>query len=111
MMGNGDSLGLRIAPKRERPPSSQEEAVAEEIQASPPDQELQARVEEVLEAIRPAIQADGGDIKLKGVRSGVVEVQLVGNCDGCVLADMTVKEGLERVLKDRVEGVRRVVTV
>lgn len=117
-MSDGENAKLRITPRREKTaggaePSSVEESgsTAEESGSAPPDEELQAKVEEVLAAVRPAIQADGGDVRLLDVRAGVVQVQLLGNCDGCVLADMTVKEGLERVLKDRVEGVKKVVTL
>ena len=66
------------------------------------------RIEEVLESIRPAIQADGGDIVLLGAESGVVELQMVGACGGCPLSMMTLKAGIERILRDRVPGVREV---
>ncbi len=65
---------------------------------------------ETIEAIRPALQADGGDISFVGVDedSGVVEVELVGACVSCPASTMTLKAGIERILKDRVEGVTRV---
>lgn len=69
-----------------------------------------AKVEEVLNAIRPSLQADGGDIELVEVTDdGVVRVQLQGACHGCPMSQITLSQGVERVLKDRVEGVVSVV--
>lgn len=68
------------------------------------------KVAEVLEAIRPSLQADGGDIELVEVTDdGVVRVQLQGACHGCPMSQITLSQGVERVLKDRVEGVTSVV--
>ena len=71
------------------------------------------KVEEVINVIRPAMQADGGDILLHGVDSetGKVSVQLVGACGECPMSEMDLKLGVERILKDRVEGVTEVVNV
>jgi len=60
---------------------------------------------ETLEYIRPALQADGGDLVLLGVESGTVNLQLVGACGGCPMSTMTLTAGIERILKDRVPGV------
>jgi len=60
---------------------------------------------ETLEYIRPALQADGGDLVLLGVDSGTVNLQLVGACGGCPMSTMTLTAGIERILKDRVPGV------
>ena len=69
-----------------------------------------AKVEEVIEIMRPAIQADGGDIELIGVDdSGVVTVELQGACVSCPASTVTMKAGIERIMKDRVEGVTAVV--
>ena len=69
-----------------------------------------AKVEEVIEIMRPAIQADGGDIELIGVDdSGVVTVELQGACVSWPAATVTMKAGIERIMKDRVEGVTAVV--
>ena len=66
-------------------------------------------VAQVGKIIRPAIQADQGDIFLKGVdESGVVSVELVGACVSCPASTQTLKQGLERILKQRVEGVTEV---
>lgn len=70
-------------------------------------------VRRVIEVIRPAIQADNGDIYLRGVdtEKGVVEVELVGACVTCPASTQTLKAGIERILKDRIEGVTEVVNV
>lgn len=72
--------------------------------------DLEAKVAEVVKVIRPAIQADQGDIFLRGVdaESGVVSVELVGACVTCPASTQTLKQGLERILKQRVEGVTSV---
>lgn len=63
---------------------------------------------ETLEYIRPALQADGGDLVLLGVEEGTVNLQLVGACGGCPMSTMTLTAGIERILKDRVPGVEAV---
>jgi Fe-S cluster biogenesis protein NfuA len=70
-----------------------------------------AKVEEVIEIIRPAIQADGGDISLVGIDddTGVVTVELHGACVSCPASTVTMKAGIERIMKDRVPGVTSVV--
>ena len=71
---------------------------------------MREQVEKTIQAIRPAIQADGGDINLIDVdeASGVVTVELVGACVSCPASTVTLKAGIERILKDRVEGVTEV---
>lgn len=64
-----------------------------------------AALEETLEYIRPALQADGGDLILLGVDDGTVNLQLVGACGGCPMSTMTLTAGIERILMDRVPGV------
>ncbi len=68
-----------------------------------------AMLEATLDYIRPALQADGGDLVLLGVEDGVVNLQMVGACGGCPMSIMTLKAGIERILSDRVPGVREVV--
>ena len=64
----------------------------------------------VLELIRPSLQADGGDVRLVDVNEdGIVAVELQGACNGCPLSSMTLANGIERILKERVPGVTRVV--
>jgi Fe-S cluster biogenesis protein NfuA len=74
---------------------------------------LEEKVRTTIEAIRPAIQADGGDIFLRGVdeATGVVSVELVGACVSCPASTVTLKAGIERILKDRVEGITEVLNV
>lgn len=74
---------------------------------------MRAQVEEVIKVIRPANQADNGDIYLRDVdeESGVVSVELIGACVSCPASTVTLKAGIERILKDRVEGVTEVVNV
>lgn len=71
---------------------------------------MRAEVERVIEAIRPAIQADNGDIVLHEVddATGIVTVELVGACVSCPASTVTLKAGVERILRDRVEGVTEV---
>jgi Fe-S cluster biogenesis protein NfuA len=69
------------------------------------------KVEAALAKIRPALQADGGDVELVGVDGGVVKVSLRGACAGCPMATLTLKQGIERVLKEEVPEVKEVVAV
>jgi Fe-S cluster biogenesis protein NfuA len=70
-------------------------------------------IEKTMEVIRPALQADGGDMVLRAVDedTGRIEVELVGACGTCPASTVTMKAGIERILKDRVEGVTEVVAV
>lgn len=74
---------------------------------------MRRMVEETIEVIRPALQADGGDIVLRDVNeeTGVVSVTLVGACTTCPASDQTMKAGIERIMKDRIDGVTEVVQV
>jgi len=72
---------------------------------------MKEKIEAALEKIRPALQADGGDVELVAVEDGVVSVKLTGACDGCPMATMTLKAGIERVLKVQVPEVKEVVAV
>ena len=65
----------------------------------------------VLDAVRPSLQADGGDCELVGVDDGVVSLELTGACAGCSLSDLTLSQGVERVLVENVPGVTRVKAV
>jgi len=71
---------------------------------------MEAAVQEAIEAIRPVIQMDGGDIRLVKLdeESGVVDVELSGACVGCAASSMTLKVGVERILTERVPGVTEV---
>jgi Fe-S cluster biogenesis protein NfuA len=72
---------------------------------------VKPEVEKVLESIRPHLQADGGDVELVDVEGGVVKVRLLGACGGCPMATMTLKGGIEAVLKERIPAVLRVESV
>jgi len=62
-----------------------------------------------IEYIRPAVQADGGDIKLASVEEGVVNIEMLGACQGCPLSIATLNSGIERIIKDKVPGVAEVI--
>jgi len=68
-------------------------------------------VEEVLNRIRPSLHADGGDVELVDIKDGIVSVRLTGACSGCPLSTLTLKNGIERLLKEEIAGVKEVVGV
>ncbi len=72
---------------------------------------MKDKVEAALDQIRPTLQADGGDVELVGVDDGVVSLRLTGACSGCPMSAMTLKMGIERVLKGQVPEVKEVVAV
>ena len=74
---------------------------------------MRSQVETVIEVIRPALQADGGDVALREVdeATGLVTVKLIGACGTCPVSNDTLKAGIERIMKDRVEGVTSVEAV
>ena len=70
------------------------------------------KVQEVLDKVRPSLQMDGGDCELVNVREdNVVEVRLTGACNGCPMSTMTLKAGIERVLKNEIPEIVEVVSV
>jgi len=74
-------------------------------EGNPVKEEVQA----VLDQIRPALQADGGDVELVDVTDdGIVKVHLVGACAGCPMSQLTLSNGVERVLKEQIPTVTRV---
>ncbi len=73
---------------------------------------MKARVEEVLNQVRPALQADGGDVELVDVsEEGVVSVKLTGACGSCPMSTMTLKMGIEKTLMENIPEVKEVVQV
>ncbi len=73
---------------------------------------MEKDVREALEDIRPMLQADGGDVELVEVtEEGVVRVRLQGACQGCPMSQITVKNGIERLLMEKVPGVAEVEAV
>ena len=72
---------------------------------------MEEEIRKALETVRPSLQADGGDVELVGVEDGEVRVRLKGACGGCPMATLTLKRGIEKVLKEKVPGVKSVVSV
>jgi len=72
---------------------------------------VREQVEAVLSRIRPALQADGGDVELVDVSDGVVKVKLTGACGGCPMATITLKFGIEQILREELPEVKEVVAV
>lgn len=73
---------------------------------------MKEKIEAALDKVRPSLQADGGNVELVEVTpDGVVKVRLTGACGGCPMSQMTLKSGIERVLKQEVPEVKEVVSV
>jgi Fe-S cluster biogenesis protein NfuA len=72
---------------------------------------MKEKIEAALNKIRPSLMADGGNVELVEVDNGVVKVKLTGACGGCPMSQMTLKMGIERILKKEVPEVREVVAI
>jgi Fe-S cluster biogenesis protein NfuA len=72
---------------------------------------MKEKVESALAQIRPMLQADGGDVELVAVEGGVVKLRLKGACAGCPVSELTLKQGIERLLKEQIPEVKEVVAV
>jgi len=72
---------------------------------------MREKVEAVLNKIRPSLAADGGNVELVDVSDGTVKLRLTGACGGCPMASMTLKHGIELVLKEQLPEVKEVVAV
>ena len=72
---------------------------------------MEEDIKKALDEIRPALQADGGDVEYIGMDGDVVKVKLKGACDGCPMATMTLKNGIEVFIKKKVPGVESVEAV
>jgi Fe-S cluster biogenesis protein NfuA len=72
---------------------------------------MREKIEAAINRVRPALQADGGDVELVEVKDGVVSVRLTGACGGCPMATMTLKNGIERIIREEVPEVEEVVAV
>jgi Fe-S cluster biogenesis protein NfuA len=72
---------------------------------------VKEKVEAALNRIRPALQNDGGDVELVDVSDGIVKVKLTGACGGCPMSTMTLKMGIERVIREDVPEIKEVVAV
>ena len=74
-------------------------------------EDLKKSVEQALTKIRPMLQRDGGDIELVDVTDGIVKVRLTGACKGCPMSQMTLKQGVEKLLLKEVPGLKQVQAV
>jgi len=72
---------------------------------------MKEKVQQVLDTIRPALQADGGDVELVDVVYGLVKVKLQGACAGCPSAHITLQMGIEKTLKEKIPEIKRVEAV
>ena len=72
---------------------------------------MKDKVEEVLNKIRPSLIADGGNVELVDVNDGIVSLRLTGACAGCPMSTLTLKNGIERLLKEELSDVKEVVAV
>lgn len=72
---------------------------------------MREKIEAALAKVRPTLRADGGDIEFVDYKDGVVQVILTGACSGCPMAQMTLKQGVERAVKAEVPEVKEVVSV
>ena len=72
---------------------------------------MKEKVEAALNKVRPALMADGGNVELVDIEDGVVKVRLTGACGGCPMSQMTLKMGIERLLKKEVPEVKEVIAV
>ncbi len=74
-------------------------------------EDLKKTVEQALLKIRPLLQRDGGDIELVEVSDGIVKVRLTGACKGCPMSQMTLKQGVEKLLMKEIPGIKQVQAV
>ena len=72
---------------------------------------MREEVIKALEKVRPALQADGGDVELVDVQDGIVSVKLTGACGGCPMSQMTLQEGIEKTIREAVPGIKGVESV
>ena len=72
---------------------------------------MKEKVEAILAQVRPNLQSDGGDVELVDVNEGVVRLKLTGACAGCPMATMTLRNGIERILKEKLPEIKEVIAV
>ena len=72
---------------------------------------MRDKVEEVLDKIRPQLMMDGGNVELVEVNEGTIKVKLTGACGGCPMASMTLKMGIEKILKQEIPEIKEVIAV
>jgi len=69
---------------------------------------MKEKVQKIIDKIRPSLQADGGDVELIDVVNGIVTVKLQGACAGCPMSQMTLKNGIERLVKQEIPEIKSV---
>jgi Fe-S cluster biogenesis protein NfuA len=74
-------------------------------------EKMREDVERALAKVRPALQADGGDVELVDVDEGVVKVKLTGACSGCPMSTMTLRLGIEKVIKEQIPDIKEIIAV
>ncbi len=73
---------------------------------------MKEQVQKAIDLVRPGLQADGGDVELVDVSTdGVVKVKLTGACQGCPMSQMTLKMGIEKIIKQQVPDIKEVIAV
>ncbi len=72
---------------------------------------MRDKVQSVLDNIRPSLRADGGDVELVDIKDGIVSLKLKGACAGCPMSTMTLKNGIERILKQELSDIKEVIAV
>ena len=73
---------------------------------------MREKVQKAIDLIRPSLQADGGDVELVDVSvDGIVKVKLTGACHGCPMSQMTLKMGIEKIIKEQVPDIKEVIAV
>ena len=72
---------------------------------------MKEKVQSVIDRIRPALQADGGDVEVVDVQDGVVKLRLKGACVGCPMSEMTLRGGIERLLRQEIPDLKQVESV
>jgi len=72
---------------------------------------MKEKIQKALDKIKPMLQADGGDVELVEVENGTVKVRLKGACSGCPMSQMTLKNGIERFLKEEIPEIESVESV
>ena len=72
---------------------------------------MEEKIKQVIDMIRPSLQADGGDVEFVAYEEGIVKVRLLGMCAGCPMSQMTIKGGVELILKQEIPEVKAVESV
>ena len=72
---------------------------------------MRDRIEEVLNLVRPSLMRDGGNVELVDVNDGVVKVKLTGACGGCPMSTLTLKMGIEKILREKIPEIKEVIAL